>query len=109
MIPGRRNCEKITDFGRQRFCLPARSQPRPAIIPPVFRSVVHQQLHNKAFYDDQERIRNQGEHLHESEHRNGGKLVIKVTKVMWHAARREIRRKHREWFGHPKRHHYYED
>ncbi len=63
----------------------------------------------QAFYDDQERIRNQGEHLHESEHRNGGKLVIKVTKVMWHAARREIRRKHREWFGHPKRHHYYED
>lgn len=56
----------------------------------------------QAFHDDQMRIRYQGDFLHESEHRNGGKLVIKVTKVLWHKLRREIHRKRVEWLPAPK-------
>lgn len=51
------------------------------------------------FHEDQMRIRYSNDHLHESEHRNGGKLVIKVTKHVWYTMRREMRRKRKEWFG----------
>ena len=59
----------------------------------------------QAFHDDQIRIRHQGEFLHESEHRNGGTLVIKVTKSLWRQFRREVYRKRVEWLPPPKYHH----
>ena len=59
----------------------------------------------QAFHDDQMRIRYEGDFLHENEHRNGGKLVIRVTKVVWHKLKTEIYRKRMEWFPAPKTHH----
>ncbi len=59
----------------------------------------------KAFHDDQMRIRYQGDYLHESEHRNGGKLVIRVSKILWQKLRREIHRMRVEWLPAPKTHH----
>ena len=59
----------------------------------------------QAFHDDQMRIRYQGEFLHESEHRNGGKLVIKVSKIVWHTLKAEIYRKRMEWLPAPKTYH----
>jgi len=59
----------------------------------------------KAFHDDQMRIRYQDDYLHESEHRNGGKLVIKVSKILWRKLSREIYRKRVEWLPAPKTFH----
>ena len=59
----------------------------------------------QAFHDDQMRIRYQSDFLHESEHRNGGKLVIRVSKVVWHNLKAEIRRKRMEWFPSSKTYH----
>ncbi|MEP1207905.1 MAG: hypothetical protein ABJM29_18915 [Rhizobiaceae bacterium] len=59
----------------------------------------------QAFHEDQMRIRHQGDFLHESEHRNGGTLVIKVTKSLWHKFRQEVYRKRVEWLPPPKYQH----
>lgn len=46
----------------------------------------------QAFRDDQLRIRFQNDHLHESERRNGGLLVIKTTKHMWYSMRDSMKK-----------------
>ncbi len=59
----------------------------------------------QAFRDDQMRIRNQGDFLHESERRNGGKLVIAVTKSLWRKMHRRLRRQRVEWSEPSNTHH----
>ncbi|NKB51363.1 MAG: hypothetical protein GKR97_03915 [Rhizobiaceae bacterium] len=51
----------------------------------------------QAYNDDQMRIRYQGDFLHESERRNGGKLVIAVTRSLLRKMRRSLRRRPVEW------------
>ena len=64
----------------------------------------HPTAAQQAFYDDQMRIRYQGEFLHESEHRNGGKLVLKVTKEVWGKVKATVQEKRREWLPAPTYH-----
>ena len=51
----------------------------------------------RAFNEDQMRIRYNGDYLHESEHRHGGRFLVKMGKHLLKSVRRTVAGHDEEW------------
>lgn len=50
-----------------------------------------------AYHEDQMRIRYNSDYLHESEHRHGGRFLMKIGKHLLRSARNTLRGRDEEW------------